>query len=62
MYETLWIIGKNYPIEWMHVGRKIGEAIIGRCCNLYIALLATTLKHDDNVLLQDIIILKCLVS
>jgi len=62
MYETFWVIGKNYPIEGMHVSRKIGETIIGRCRNLYIALLAATLKHDNNVLLQDIIILKCLVS
>jgi len=62
MDEAFRIIGENDTVEGIYVSHKIGEAVVSRGRDFYIALPATALKHDNDVFLQDIIILKSLVS
>lgn len=62
MDKPLSVIRKHDPVERMFVRGKVDEAVVGRSRDRHRPLLASTLKADDDVLLQYFIVLECLVA
>lgn len=62
MNEPLRVIRQHDPFEWVFMGGKVGEGVVGRSRNRHRPLPTTVLKPDDNVFLQHIIILECLAA
>jgi len=56
MDEALWVVGKYDTMEWAFISRKIGETVVGLHCNRHRPLLTTSLKANDDVLLQHFIV------
>ena len=62
MNKPLGVVLEHDSVKLVFMGLKVEKAIVRRCGNRYCPLLSATLKPNDDVFLQNIIVFECLVT